>query len=90
MFNQLPTGEPIGGHSFVEGTEVFDVAGGKVGTMIGQDHQAGYLVVQNGWRFAHELYVPFSYVGSQDDRGLFLNLSRLSCRMSAGRHHPVP
>ena len=101
MINQPTTGEPIGGQSFVEGTEVFDVTGEKVGTVIAQDPQAGYLVVQNGWLFAHELYVPFAFVVSQDGTGLFLTLSRdelkddrwkvppLDSESAAAAHPPV-
>jgi hypothetical protein len=76
MINQPTTSDPSGGHSFVEGMEVFDVAGETVGRVIAQGAQAGCLVVQKGWLFAHELYVPFSYVVSQDGRGVSLNLSK--------------
>src|ERR1051326_3333891 len=75
MMNFPTTGEPSGGQSLVEGTAVFDVAGENVGTVSMQDPEAGCLVVQKGW-FAHELYVPFSYIVSQDESGLFLNLSK--------------
>ena|ERR1051326_2458295 len=68
-------GEPSGGPSFVEGTAVFDVAGENIGTVSMQDPQVGYLVIQKGW-LAHEIYVPFSSVVSQDGSGLFLNLSK--------------
>ena len=71
MINQPTTSDPSGGHSFVEGMEVFDVTGEKVGTVSGQNPQAGWLVIQRGWLFAHELYVPFSYVVTQNSRGVF-------------------
>jgi hypothetical protein len=75
MMNFPTASEPSGGQSLVEGTAVFDVAGENVGTVSMQDPEAGCLVVQKGW-FAHELYVPFSYIVSQDESGLFLNLSK--------------
>ena len=75
MRNQPTRGEPIDSRSVVDGTAVFDVAGKKVGTAVQLYPQVGCLVVQKGW-FAHERYVPFSLVVSQDDRGLFLNVSK--------------
>jgi hypothetical protein len=76
MINQPTTSEPGGTYSFIEGMEAFDVAGEKVGTVSWQNPKAGYLVIQKGWIFANELYVPYSYVVSQDSRGIFLNLSK--------------
>lgn len=81
------TGEPSGGQSLVEGTAVFDVAGENVGTVSMQDPEAGCLVVQKGW-FAHELYVPFSYIVSQDESGLFLNLSKQDLKDDRWKVHP--
>jgi hypothetical protein len=75
MMNQLMSGKPIDGQSVVDGTAVFDLAGENVGTAVKLDPPVDCLVVQKGW-FAHELYVPFSYIVSQDESGLFLNLSK--------------
>jgi hypothetical protein len=76
MMNQSLTGEPIDNQSFVEGANVYDVASEKVGTVSGQDSQAGWLSIQQGWLFTHEVYVPLSLVVSQDDKGVFLNVSK--------------
>jgi len=76
MLNQPTASDPTGGNTFIEGKDVFDVSGVKVGSVSWQNPQAGYLVIQKGWLFANELYVPFSVVTGQDSRGLFLNLTK--------------
>lgn len=75
MMNQSTPGGPLGGSSFVEGTPVFDVAGEKAGKVGAQDAQSGCLIIQKGWLFPHELYVPFRFIASQDANGIYLNLS---------------
>lgn len=74
--NQSTTAGPLGGPSLVEGTPVFDVANENVGKVSAQDAQAGCLVIQKGWLFPHELYVPFRFIASQDANGVYLNLSK--------------
>src|ERR1051326_3402037 len=76
MFNQPTTSDPSDGNAFLDGKDVFDASGEKVGSVSWQNRQAGYLAIQKGWLFANEVYVPFSAVVSQDSRGLFLNLSK--------------
>jgi uncharacterized protein (TIGR02271 family) len=59
---------------FVEGTAVFDAAGEKVGTVSDQSTQGSYLVVQKGWLFHKDVYVPLSAIQRNDADGVYLNL----------------
>jgi len=64
------------GQQFVEGMSVFDSAGEKVGTLFENDAQAGYIVVQKGWLFPKDLYVPTSAIQRSDADGVYLNLHK--------------
>ncbi len=64
------------GQQFVEGMTVFDSAGEKVGTLFENDAQSGYIVVQKGWLFPKDLYVPTSSITRSDADGVYLNLHK--------------
>ncbi len=68
--------EPPVAHSYVEGTPVLDSQGEKIG-VVGQPETLGnYLVVQKGWLFPDELYIPLNLIHAQDANGIYLNLSK--------------
>jgi hypothetical protein len=71
MMNEPQTGQP-----YVAGTTVFDNSGEKVGAVGEQLPLGDYLVVEKGWLFVHELYVPYSLVKSQDESGIYLGISK--------------
>ena len=58
------------------GTHVYDSAGDKLGSVVDMDSTAGYLIVQKGFFFPKDLYIPLSSVIQVDDDGVFVNLSK--------------
>lgn len=58
---------------FFAGMPVFDAGGEKVGTVSEYNPQGGYLLVQKGWLFHRDVYVPVNAIGSQDTNGVYLN-----------------
>ncbi len=71
MTDESPTRQP-----YVAGTTVFDNSGEKVGAVGEQLPLGDYLVVEKGWLFVHELYVPYSLIKSQDESGIYLGISK--------------
>jgi hypothetical protein len=62
--------------SYVEGTPVLDAHGEKVGVIGPAETRGNYLVVQKGWLFTYELYIPVSEIHAQDANGIYLNLTK--------------
>jgi uncharacterized protein (TIGR02271 family) len=58
------------------GTTVYDVNGDKVGTVAEYDSQSGYMVVEKGWLFHTDLYVPLALIANTDDQGLYLKITK--------------
>jgi uncharacterized protein (TIGR02271 family) len=56
------------------GATVYDAAGDKVGTVAEYDLQAGYLLVEKGWLFHKDIYVPTSAISRIDENGVYLQL----------------
>jgi hypothetical protein len=54
---------------FVEGATVYDTTGEKVGTLRAYNPQGGYLLVERGWLFPKDLYVPLAAVQGTNDTG---------------------
>lgn len=61
---------------FFEGEAVFDAADEKVGTLHEYNAREGYLVVQKGWLFPKDLFIPVSAVARNDADGVYLNLHK--------------
>lgn len=59
---------------FQNGDEVLDASGDKVGKVIGVYPR--YLVVEKGWFFPHDYYIPTSAIRQATDGQVFLNLSK--------------
>jgi uncharacterized protein (TIGR02271 family) len=57
------------------GTIVYDVAGDKIGTVSENNVQDAYLVVEKGWLFHKDFYVPLSAIGRADAGGVYLLFS---------------
>jgi uncharacterized protein (TIGR02271 family) len=64
------------GQQFIEGCPVFDAIGNRVGTASEYNPQGGYLLVQKGWLFHRDVYVPLSAIGNQDANGIYLNMTK--------------
>jgi Domain of unknown function (DUF2382) len=50
------------GQQFVAGATVYDTTGAKVGTLRAYNPQGGYLLVETGWFFLKDLYIPLAAV----------------------------
>ena len=54
---------------FVAGATVYDTAGAKVGTLRAYNAQGAYLLVEKGWLFPKDLYIPLAAVQGTDATG---------------------
>ncbi len=61
---------------FVEGMPVFDAGGEKIGHVADQKVEGVSLVVQKGWLFPEDFYVPLSAVERNGAEGVFLSLTK--------------
>lgn len=61
---------------FTTGTDVYDANGDKVGTLDQPPMRDGALVVQKGFFFPHDIYVPLSAVARTMSDGIYLNLTK--------------
>ncbi len=61
---------------FIEGEAVFDVDGDKVGAVQEYNAREGYLVVQKGWLFPKDLYIPVDAIQRNDAEGVYLSLHK--------------
>lgn len=62
--------------SITPGTDVFDVNGDKVGSVLQSNPQMDYLVVEKGILFKKDLYIPTSAIARTTADGISLNLSK--------------
>ncbi len=74
---------------FVEGEPVFDVDGEKVGTIHEYNAQEGYIVVQKGWLFPKDLYIPVNTVQRNDAEGVYVSLRKDDLDQHAYDEPPV-
>ena len=61
---------------FREGTSVFDAGGQTVGVVKEYNPQGNYLLVQRGWAFSQDAYVPLEAIGDTGASGIYLKLDR--------------
>lgn len=59
-----------------ENTNVYDVAGEKVGHVSFSAMRDGFFVVEKGWLFTHQLYIPATAILANDANGITLRLSK--------------
>ena len=71
MMNQSGRNMPV-----MPGTDVFDANGDKVGSVQEFNPQANCIVVQKGFIFTKDVYIPLSAIDGRDDNGLYLNLTK--------------
>lgn len=62
--------------SIAPGSVVYDASGNKIGTVQDFDTQGHYLVVEKGWLFPKELYIPASAFGRVNNDGVYLNINK--------------
>lgn len=73
---------------FTRGTTVYTVNGKKVGQVILSALREGYFVMEQGWLFTHELYLPATAIAKRDALWIGLNLSRGQLRQPRWRVPP--
>ena len=56
------------------GTNVYGSDGSKVGDV--SEVGSNYLLVQKGWLFTRDIYIPLSAIAGVDDDGIRLNVSK--------------
>jgi hypothetical protein len=72
-----PPGEQMGAEPEIAvGTPVFDATGNKVGEVASPDTTGDYFVVEKGFIFTHQMFIPMSAVRYQDIHGIYLSLSK--------------
>ncbi len=67
MFNNM--------QQIADGTTVYDSANEKVGTVAENHMEESYLVVEKGWLFPKDFYVPTNIIERADNEGVFLRIS---------------
>jgi uncharacterized protein (TIGR02271 family) len=62
------------GDQIARGAEVYDAAGEKIGTVAEYDQQGDYMLVEKGWLFRKDIYIPMSAITRIDETGVYLQL----------------
>jgi|GEM_PF-633895 len=70
------------------GATVYDSAGDKIGTVHENNVQGAYLVVQKGFLFHKDFYVPLSAIARADEEGVHLTVS--TADLSDARYDTPP
>ena len=70
----------------ITGAEVFGADGDKVGTVAAV--YPGYIVVEKGFFFPTDYYIPMSAVASYDNDQVYLNLAKDAALKAAGMPSP--
>ena len=70
------TGCNTSNQQFREGTSVFDAGGQTVGVVKEYNPQGNYLLVQRGWAFSQDAYVPVDAIRDTGASGIYLKLDR--------------
>ncbi len=61
---------------FAEGMTVYDVENSKVGTIYENDADQGYIVVQKGFLFPKDIYIPVNAIQNANQDGIYLSLHK--------------
>ena len=70
------------------GTTVYAVNGEQVGQVFLSALRDGYFIVEQGWLFSHELFLPATAIARRDARGLGLTLAKGDLRQPRWRVPP--
>ncbi|HEX3271820.1 MAG TPA: PRC-barrel domain-containing protein [Ktedonobacterales bacterium] len=77
-----------GGHD-LDGWNVYDAAGEKLGRVIGGTRDGKYFTLEKGQLFTTDYYVPMSAVARLDDGNIYLNVSADDVTSSGWQDPPV-
>jgi uncharacterized protein (TIGR02271 family) len=89
MINNRGTDESTMGQQFAEGMPVYDAGGEKAGTLREYSPQGGYLLVQKGWLFPKDVYVPLNAIARSDASGIYLNLYKDDLKNQSWENPPT-
>jgi hypothetical protein len=71
------------------GTPVYDVAGRRVGIVGLNNPYEDHVVVQKGWLFPREVYLPLVAIDRGDRDGVYLRLHKHELQDPSYRHPPL-
>src|SRR5579875_1486365 len=71
-----------------EGAAVSDVSGEKVGHVSSSSVRDGFFVVEKGWLFTHQLYLPITAILARDANGITLRLSKEELKQDQWKQPP--
>lgn len=74
---------------FTTGMDVYDANGDKVGTLDQPPVRDGALVVQKGFFFPHDIYVPLSVISRTASNGIYLSLAKDQLNGDEYKHPPT-
>lgn len=77
------------GQQIVPGANVYGADGDKIGTVSEYSTDSNYLVVQKGWLFPHDIYVPMSAVDRTDQDGIYLALTKDEVKNQNWENPPI-
>ncbi len=86
--SDMPLNENNAEGDISRGTTVYDVNGEKVGQVSLSALRDGYFVVEQGWLFSHELFLPNTAIAKRDALWIGLNLSKTQLRQQRWRVPP--
>lgn len=76
------------GDQIVSGMIVYDASGEKVGTVAEYMPQNGYMLVQKGWLFHKDFYVPLSAITGATDEAVTLRLGKEELQQESFAYPP--
>jgi len=78
------------GGQFAVGDTLYDAAGDKLGRIIEDHTDRGYLVAEKGLFFPHDYYVPLSAITRTDAHGVYLNVRKDEINSLGWDQPPAP
>jgi hypothetical protein len=88
MMNSLPGSSlPLG--EVPQDAVVYDVNGEKVGKVIFSAMRDGYFVVEQGWLFSHQYFLPPTAIQARTAEGITLRLSKEDLKEEQWKQPPI-
>lgn len=74
---------------FLAGRPVFDANHEKIGIITAAPPNVGYVIMQQGWLFPHDAYVPLPAIALADASGIYLRYPKSSLKLFAWDEPPT-
>lgn len=75
--------------AFLAGLPVFDMNHEKVGVITAAPPNVGYVIMQQGWLFTHDAYVPLEAIALADASGMYLRYPKSALKLFAWEEPPT-